>query len=100
MTNRVQKQDRTGAKLSVTNPSENHHRACQLRPFADLTEIVFLHSHFVLVSAYAARRSNSPVATCEVDASHLCHIWSPADVVLNENETSGVHLQASWLLFK
>jgi hypothetical protein len=26
------------------------------------------------------------VPTCEVDASHLCHIWNPGDVVLNENE--------------
>ena len=40
------------------------------------------------------------VPTCEVDASHLCHIWNPGDVVLNENETSGEHLQACWLFFK
>ena len=49
LSNRPHNQQRTGAKLSVTNASNYHHRACQLRPFADLTEIVFLHSHFVLV---------------------------------------------------
>ena len=47
MTNRLQNQDRARAKFSVTNPSGNQHRARQLRPFADLTEIVFLHRHLV-----------------------------------------------------